>query len=132
MSIKKLPDYRLKQKILYIDKTSPETLVNYGELYLAEGALSDALDFYAKAGNRPGMQKIKDIALDGGDSFLFQNASRALGEELQDTDWETLARNAAGHGKYSFARLALEKINNRERLSALADSIKAEEAKQGA
>jgi hypothetical protein len=132
LSIKKLPDYNLKQKILYIDKTAPGTLTGYGDLYLAEGALSDALDFYARAANRPGMQKIKDLAAESGDTFLFQNAAKTLGDELQDTDWEKLVRRAAGQGKYLFARRALEKIAGKELLTALTAEIAAEEAKQGA
>jgi len=41
-------------------------------MYLEAGALSDALDFYAKAEHLAGMQKIKDIALAGGDVFFFR------------------------------------------------------------
>ena len=132
MSIRKLPDYRLKQKILYIDKTSPASLVSYGDLYLEGGALSDALDFYAKASHAPGVQKIKDLALLNGDTFLFQSAAKAQGVELRDADWEDLARKATELKKYLFARHALEKINNAELLNALKTKMKAEEPKQSA
>jgi len=109
LSAGKLPDYRLKQKILYIDKTSPASLISTGDMYLEAGALSDALDFYAKAEHLAGMQKIKDIALAGGDVFLFQGAARALGIELRDADWENIAQTAMELGKYAFAKQALEK-----------------------
>lgn len=132
MGIRKLPDYRLKQKILYIDKTSPASLISYGDLYLEAGALSDALDFYAKAGHKTGMQKIKDLALTNGDTFLFQGAAKALGIELRDADWEDIARKATELNKYLFARHALEKTNNAELLNALTTKMKAEETKQSA
>lgn len=132
MSIKKLPDYRLKQKILYIDKTSTSTLISYGDLYLEAGAISDALDFYAKAGHQAGMQRIKDLALANGDTFIFQGAAKALGHELRDDDWENIARRAIELKKYLFARHALEKINKEELLNALTTKMKAEEAKQSA
>lgn len=132
MSIRKLPDYRLKQKILYIDKTSAASLASYGDLYLEAGATSDALDFYAKAGHQASMQKIKDLVLAAGDTFLFQRAAKALGIDLQKTDWEEIARNAIQLKKYLFARHALEKTNNAELLNALATKMKAEEAKQSA
>lgn len=132
MSIKKLPDYRLKQKILYIDKTSTATLISYGDLYLEAGAISDALDFYAKAGHQAGMQKIKDLALANGDTFIFQSAAKALGQELRDEDWEDIARRAIDLKKYLFARHALEKTNKAELLNALTTKMKAEEAKQSA
>ena len=132
MSIKKLPDYRLKQKILYIDKTSTAALISYGDLYLEAGAISDALDFYAKAGHQAGMQKIKDLALANGDTFIFQSAAKALGHELRDEDWEDIARRAIDLKKYLFARHALEKTNKVELLNALTTKMKAEEVKQSA
>ncbi len=132
MSIKKLPDYRLKQKILYIDKTSTAALISYGDLYLEAGAISDALDFYAKASHQAGMQKIKDLAITNGDTFIFQSAAKALDHELRDEDWEDIARRAIDLKKYLFARHALEKTNKSELLNALTTKMKAEEAKQSA
>ncbi len=132
MSATRLPDYRLKQKILYIDKTSAASLTHYGDLYFEAGAYSDALDFYAKAGHQAGMQKIKDFALENGDAFIFQQAARALGLQLQNSDWETIARKASELKKYSFAKYALEKTGNAELINALTTKMKAEEAKQSA
>jgi hypothetical protein len=132
LSAGKLPDYRLKQKILYIDKTSPASLISTGDMYLEAGALSDALDFYAKAEHLAGMQKIKDIALAGGDVFLFQGAARALGIELRDADWENIAQTAMELGKYAFAKQALEKTSNTGLMNALMNKMKAEDSKQSA
>jgi len=126
---KKLPDYRLKQKILYIDKTSPESLISYGDLYREAGALSDALDFYARASHSAGLRKIRESALQSGDVFLFQGAVKALGLEVRDEEWENIAETAARLKKFSFAEQALKKISNAERANALATRIKAEEAK---
>jgi len=132
LSSRKLPDYRLKQKILYIDKTPAGALISYGDLYLEDGALSDALDFYTKASHQAGMQKIKDLALEQGDAFLFRGAAKSLNIELRNTDWEEIARRAIDQKKYLFARHALENAHNAEALNALAAAMKAEEAKQSA
>jgi hypothetical protein len=129
---RKLPDYRLKKKILYIDKTSPEALISYGDLYLEAGALSDALDFYARASHTAGIEKIRERALESGDVFLFQGAVRAQGPELRNTDWENIVQTAVRLKKFSFAGQALKKIENAERVNALETMIKAEEAKQSA
>jgi hypothetical protein len=126
---KRLPDYRLKQKILYIDKTSPESLIGYGDLYWEAGALSDALDFYARASHAAGIEKIRKQALESGDVFLFQGAVRAQGQQLRDADWESIAQTAIQFKKFSFAGHALKKIGDTERAKALASMIKAEEAK---
>ena len=132
LSIRKLPDYRLKQKVLYIDKTSAASLISYGDLYLEAGALSDALDFYAKAGHRSGVQNIKDLALASGDTLLFQGAAKAQHIELRDADWEDIARAAVELKKYLFAKHALAKTNNANLLNALTTKMKAEEVKQSA
>ncbi len=127
MTIRKLPDYRLKQKILYIDHTSPETFKKYGDHFFAEGNYSDALDFYFKANFTEGLQKIKNAAMDSGDVMLFLQAARALNMELKTDDWENIGRKAIGLKKYLFARHALEKANNEELLSSLAKIMEAEE-----
>lgn len=119
MSMKKMPDYRVKQKILYIEKANPHVLQNYGEIFLEEGLLSDALDFYQKANDNSGMQKIKDIAFDRGDVMLFQQAARALHLELKSSDWESIGQKAIDLKKYLFAKHALEKTKNEEMLNSL-------------
>lgn len=129
MSTRKLPDYRLKQKILYIDKTPAESLISYGNLYLEAGELSDALNFYSRAAHQAGLKKIQDLALANGDAFIFQSAAKAGGVELRDTEWEDIARRATEMGKYLFAKHALEKANNTELLNALITKMKAEETK---
>jgi tetratricopeptide (TPR) repeat protein len=114
-----LPDYRLKQKLLYVDKVNPNLLQNYGDMLLEEGFLSDALDFYQKADYNSGMQKIKDIAFDRGDVMLFQQAAKALHLELKPADWEGIGQKAIDLKKYYFAQHALEKANNEEKLNSL-------------
>lgn len=119
MSNLKLPDYRLKQKLLYVDKVNPSALQNYGDLFLEEGHLSDALDFYLKANNNDGLQKIKEAALNSGDAMLFGQAAKALNMELKPADWEGIGKKALELKKYFFARYALEKANNEELLNSL-------------
>jgi hypothetical protein len=116
---KKLYDYRLKQKILYIDKVNPNVLQNYGDMFLEEGLLADALDFYQKGNYNSGMQKIKDIAFDKGDVMLFQQAAKALHLELKPADWEGIGQKAISLKKYLFAQHALERTNNEEMLNSL-------------
>jgi len=87
-------DYRLKQKLLYTDKTCPEILKKCGDLLREQGRISDALDFYQKADDREGLQKIKDMALESGDVMLFQQAAKGLQIELKPKDWEDIAQKA--------------------------------------
>jgi hypothetical protein len=116
---RKLPDYRLKQKILYIDNTSPDVLHDYGNLFLEDGCVSDALDFYQKANYSEGIEKIKDIALSTGDVMLFQRAAKALNIEIKQADWEIISQEAVSLKKYNFAKYALEKTDNQEGLNSI-------------
>lgn len=127
MSNRKLPDYRLKQKILYLDKTRPYDLIQYGNLFYEAGAYSDALDFFQKSNHTEGIQEIKNIALKSGDVMLFQRSAKAMNLELSPLDWENVGKRAMEVKKYFFARHALEKANNEEILNSLASIMKAEE-----
>jgi tetratricopeptide (TPR) repeat protein len=127
LNIKNLPDYRLKQKILYIDQTNPQILENYGDAFFSEGNFSDALDFYQRANSTIGLQKIKDVALESGDVMLFSRAAKALNLELKTTDWENIAKIAIDLKKYLFARYALEKASNEDLLNSLKQTMQAEE-----
>ena len=127
MSNRKLPDYRLKQKILYLDKTSPNDLTHYGDLFFEAKVYSDALDFYQKSNHAEGILKIKNIAFESGDVMLFQRAAKALNLELSPLDWDNIGKKAMELKKYFFARHALEKTNNEEMLNSLANTMKAEE-----
>ncbi|MEN6374872.1 MAG: hypothetical protein ABFD75_08845 [Smithella sp.] len=126
MAIKKLPDYQLKQKILYTDHTDTGTLKNYGDLFFAEGNLSDALDFYQKADFTEGLQKIKNTALESGDVMLFGRAAKTLNLELTPADWENIGKIALNLKKYLFARHALEKANNEELLNSVKQILQVE------
>ena len=126
MSNRKLPDYRLKQKILYLDKTRPDDLIQYGNLFYEAGAYSDALDFFQKSNHTEGIQEIKNIALKSGDVMLFQRSAKAMNMELSPLDWENIGKKAMELKKYLFARHALEKANNEEILNSLVNIMKAE------
>ncbi len=127
MSVRKLPDYRLKQKTLYIDSTSAATLQNYGDMFLEDGNISDALDFYQKAQYSEGLQKIKMMAVDIGDVMIYQRAAKALHIEPKPEDWETIGKKAIDLKKYFFARHALDKANNEDLLDSLKKIMEAEE-----
>ena len=115
----KLPDYRLRQKLLYVDKVSPQDLQNYGDLFFEEGRLSDALDFYQKANHNNGLQKIKEAAFNSGDVMLWKQAAKILNLELKPADWESIGHKAIELKKYSFAQHALKEANNEEMLNSL-------------
>jgi len=126
LSNKKLPDYRLKQKILYIDKTDAEILKNYGNTFLDAGFISDAIDFYNKANYYDGLEKIKALAFETGDVMFFQRVMKALNTEPSQADWEMIGQKAISLKKYLFAKHALEKTGKPEILNSLLKIMEAE------
>jgi tetratricopeptide (TPR) repeat protein len=126
LSNKKLPDYRLKQKILYIDKTDAEILKNYGNTFLDAGFISDAIDFYNKANYYNGLEKIKALAFETGDVMFFQRVMKALNTEPSQADWEMIGQKAISLKKYLFAKHALEKAGKPEILNSLLKIMEAE------
>jgi tetratricopeptide (TPR) repeat protein len=129
LSNRKLPDYRLKQKILYLDETSPDDLIRYGNLFYEAGSYSDALDFFQKSNHTEGIESIKKIALESGDVMLFQRAAKSMNMELSPLEWGKIGKKAMELKKYFFARHALEKADNQDILNSLENIMKAEEQK---
>ncbi len=124
MSITKLPDYRLKQKILYIDKTDTESLKKYGDLFLEAGNISDALDFYKKAKYFNGVENIRKISFDSGDVMIFEQAMKILSKEPSTAEWEQVGQKAISLKKYYFAKYALEKTGKQEEVNSLLKIMK--------
>lgn len=110
--MKKLPDYREKQKILYIDRQSDRVLLTYGDSYLESGRISDATDFYQKANHLQGLEKIREIAEEIGDTMAFQYVLKALKRNLTEDDWNRVGQRALELKKYTFAFHAFQKSNN--------------------
>jgi hypothetical protein len=95
---------------------SGETLISWGDSFFEEEALSDAVDFYVRADaiadgsssrSREPLEKIKSIAMEEGDLFLFTKVCRALGQEAVADELRSLAEHAGDLGKKLYAVQAL-------------------------
>ncbi len=95
-----------KRDILNRAAASTASLLGYGEGMERSGLLHDALSFYEKAGARDAIARLRDVAAQDGDLFLYRCACRALGEEPTPDQWAAVGRRAAELGKTSFAREA--------------------------
>jgi hypothetical protein len=110
--LRNLPDYREKQKILYIDRQSEKDLLVYGDSYLESGRTSDAADFYQKANHLPGLGKIRDMAEATGDIMTFLYVLKALKRNPTEDDWNRVGQRALELKKYTFALHAFQKSEN--------------------
>ena len=110
----KLPDPLKRRDVLYGQNTSAEVLREYGDLYLHEGKPNDAVEFFGQACYKEGLQRIRQMAIEEGDLFLFSRATEFLQEEVSPEDWRKVGKQALDQGKYLFALKCFEKIGDRE------------------
>jgi tetratricopeptide (TPR) repeat protein len=118
-----LPDYKKKQRLLYVDKTPAKTLSDFGNRYMEEGRLHDAWEFYQRAGDREAMARIAALAEESGDVMLFQQAHKALGSSLSPGDWNHVGEKAFSLKKFAFASYAFERAGNAQRSADTAAAI---------
>ena len=121
-----LPDYQKKQRLLYAEQRSERELSDYGEGFLKEGKLSDAIEFYQKAQYRAGLEAIKEKAKQMGDVMALLQAGKAQGQPLSEEDWRLTGDRARELKKYRFALYAYEKGGNDNLLQEVRESMKAE------
>ena len=114
-----LPDYREKQKILYIDRRPAEELIAYGDRSLEANRIFDALEFYQKAKHQPALEKILETAISTGDAMLFEQAVKALHREYPVEWWNQLGHRAVALKKYTFARHAFEQAGDNAKLEEI-------------
>ncbi len=124
---KKLPNYQEKQHILYIKHHSEKDLIAYGDAFLEEGKISDAVDFYQKANYVHGLEKIKGMAELSGDVMLLQQVLKPLRQTIPEETWEAIGQRALEFKKYLFALYAFEKGNNNTMVGRIKEIIKSED-----
>jgi DNA-directed RNA polymerase beta' subunit len=126
LDMSKLPDYKEKQKVLYIDATPAKTLISFGERYLKEDRVSDAIEFFQKAAYREGLEKILATAVENGDVMDFQQILKALGRDATHAEWEHMGQRALALQKYTFALQAFEESKNEKEIERVKKMISAE------
>ncbi len=108
MIVSKVPGFLKKKRLLDDAKLSAERCRDYGTMFLNAGALADALDFFLKAGDGPGLEQLKEIALQTGDAYLLERILQAQGLSAPEL-WEQAAAKAQALGKLTLARWAWER-----------------------
>jgi hypothetical protein len=93
-------------------------------MYLQEGRLSEAAELFSRASHAEGLARIRDLALEQGDSFLYGLASRKSGEGGAPEAWEALGNKAMELEKFSHAVRAFRNAGNEEALKAAEEALK--------
>lgn len=110
MSRNHLPGVLKKRALLNETKAAPAEMTALAESLAAADYLSDAADFFRKAGHEPGLRSVLERALDEGDSFLVGKIEKALGAPLAQEVWQRVADRAGALGKDGFAAQAAGRV----------------------
>ena len=103
-------NYIKKRDILHAEKSQPATLSQIGRDFFAAERFSDALDFFEKAKDADGLQKIKEVALTRGDTFLLARLDRYDRKMITTADWDATAKKAEAEGRKSMADFVARKF----------------------
>jgi len=114
---KGVPDCLKKRQLLNDKELSPELCRNYGEKFLALGFWEDALEFFLLGNYQPGLEKLKDLAIEAGAPHILAR----LGNHPQEV-WRQVADRALKLRKIQFARRALELAGDKDIADELAAS----------
>ena len=117
------PGFFRRREMLDAEGTPEKTLSAQGEELAAHGLLDEALTFFARAGNRQGMERVLEESRRSGDFFSFEAALRALNLEATREEWGALGRQALEDGKLWFAYRAFEKADDQEGLGKVRASM---------
>ena len=123
MSNKKLLNCLKKRDLLNSDKAGKFELITYGERFLCEGGVPDAIDFFERAEYAEGLVELKDHCISEGDYFLFSRLVRILGGSPSADEWMRLGDNALALSKLLFARSAYKKAESPEKVAQVESLI---------
>jgi hypothetical protein len=119
-----LPDSQQKRKLLFDKKVPQERIISCGEIYLREGRVNEAAELFAKVSYGEGLDQLKARAIEEGDSFLYEVASKGPGGGGTPEGWVALGKNAMEREKFSHAVRAFRKAENHELLKAAEEALK--------
>lgn len=117
--IKGIPNYKQRQRILYIDKTPPQELAGFADMLLAEKRYSEAFDYLERLGDAERLRRFMEEAKKRGDFFNFERTARKLNLEVKPSEWEELAECAVRYGLVRYAVEAYRRAGNRQRAREL-------------
>ena len=106
----KLLGYLEKRKILYSEQPSKERLKTLGDLYLEEGYLDDALDFYLKADERMSLERLKTRAIETGDASILVRLQNSSKIDVTKEDWQRAGEKAEELGKETCAQVCFARV----------------------
>ena len=104
-----------KRDMLNDAEADANILVLEAEKFWKAGYIQDALEFFAKAKSEKGIEQVVALAVEEGDFFVAESATKALGRDLGPSQWEALGEKAMGKAQYYFAFKAFTRAGDMEK-----------------
>jgi hypothetical protein len=117
-----LPDYKQKQNFLFGKEIKTAELSRIGAMFVEAGWLNDAVDFFAKANDQTGLERVRQIAIEEGDVFLFRRVLKVSGATAEEAEWKAIGDRALQAEKLLFAREAFRMAGDRKSMDRI-DSL---------
>lgn len=118
-----LPDLIARRNLLFGKEGAKADLGGVANAYLEAGRMLDALEFFAKAGDTAGIDRVEAHAAEAGDAFLLRQVAR-LGKRAIATDrWTACAKAAEAADKTVFAIEAYREAGDRAAVERLGGTM---------
>jgi hypothetical protein len=108
-----------KRDLLHNPHVGENELSQYGQEYLKEDRLVDALDFFEKAQDLEGIKQIRDRSIREGDPFLLQQTSKFLKEKIAEEVWRMVGEKTWSEGRLRQALAAFKNIPDENKIQEI-------------
>jgi hypothetical protein len=109
-----LPDSQQKRKLLFDKKIPRERIIFYGDMFLREGRVAEAAELFFKVSHKEGLEGLKALAIEQGDSFLYGVVCRGSAVGSSKQEWVKLGKKAMELEKYAHAVRAFRRADDAE------------------
>ena len=110
-----LPDVIEKRNILAARDVAKERLLELANAYFGRDSLDDAYNFFEKAGDSAGAEKVKQRAIELGIAAVLYSMQRSQTTKVRNEDWLAAGENAMKQSRFAYAAQAFRKAGDVER-----------------
>lgn len=118
-----LPSAVERRELLFGRESQKADHRSFAARYQEHERLSDALEFFAKAGDEAGVEEIRVIAVKHGDAFLLAQVVRVSGTPADAATWRATAEAAERDDKLRFAMMAYQEAGDEAAVARLREAI---------
>ncbi len=113
-----------RKEVLFSPRTPKTEMIRWGDEYIKSDRLYEAAAFYRQAKYSEGLQRIRLIAVEAGDFFLFRESEDPTTPSKEEEELLSLAQRAEALGRWHDARKAYERLDDPRGLQRAQDALR--------